>query len=80
MPLSSTTAPPTDRKIPRYHDELGTGSVFAYRYRGKDPEHRDNVGLRARERQVPLVYFFGTDEGRYEAIQPVYVVGEGLRA
>jgi putative restriction endonuclease len=71
MPLSITTAPPTDRKIPPYDDELGTGGVIAYRYRGKDPEHRDNVRLRtAMERQVPLVYFFGTDEGWYEAIWP----------
>jgi putative restriction endonuclease len=54
MPLSITTAPPTDRKIPPYDDELGTGGVIAYRYRGKDPEQRDNVGLRtAMERRVP---------------------------
>ncbi len=77
MPLSITTAPPTDRKIPPYDDELGTDGVIAYRYRGKDPNHRDNVGLRtAMERQVPLVYFFGTDEGWYEAIWPVFVVGD----
>jgi hypothetical protein len=37
-------------------------------------------GCGARERQVPLVYFIGTDEGWYEAIQPGYVVGESLRA
>ncbi len=77
MPLSITTVPPTDRKISPYDDELGTDGLLAYRYRGKDPFHRDNVGLRlALMRHVPLVYFFGTVEGWYEAIWPVYVVGD----
>jgi putative restriction endonuclease len=67
MPLSITTTPPTDRKFPPYNDELGREGQIAYRYRRhQGPNHRDNAGLRkAMERQVPLVYFFGTDEGWY---------------
>jgi putative restriction endonuclease len=75
MPLSITTAPPTDRKIPPYDDELGRGGVIAYRYRGKDPEHGTMSGCgQPWNVRFPLVYFFGTDEGWYEAIWPVYVV------
>jgi len=79
MPLSVTTAPPTVRKVPPYDDELGTDGFLAYRYRGSDPNHRDNVGLRlAPERHTPLGYFFSTLESFktswYEAIWPVYVV------
>jgi len=58
MPLSITTVPPTDRKISPYDDELGTDGLLAYRYRGKDPFYRDNVGLRlALMRHVPLGVF-----------------------
>ena len=39
--------------------------------------HRDNVGLRtAMLRNSPLAYFFGIVPGRYEAIWPVFVVGD----
>jgi putative restriction endonuclease len=76
-PLSITTAPPTDRKDAPYDDELGEDGVLSYRYRGTDPSHRDNVGLRlARKLGLPLVYFVGTVEGWYEAIWPVYVLDD----
>jgi putative restriction endonuclease len=77
VPLSITTAPPSTRKPSSYDDQLAQSGVLAYRYRGTDPMHRDNVGLRlAMMRNTPLVYFFGIVPGRYEAIWPVFVVGD----
>jgi putative restriction endonuclease len=77
LPLSITTAPPSDRKPAAYDDRLEQNGVLAYRYRGADPMHRDNVALRlAMLRNAPLVYFVGMVPGRYEAIWPVFVVAD----
>ncbi len=60
-----------------YDDRAGSDGRFLYAYRGTDPVHRDNVGLReAMIRRVPLVYFFGLLPGRYLAAWPVFVVGD----
>jgi putative restriction endonuclease len=70
-PLSITTAP----RGP-YADNFASG-LLRYAYRGIDPEHPDNRGLRrAMERQLPLVYLYGLEPGRYMAVWPVYVVGD----
>jgi len=51
--------------------------LLRYRYRGQNPDHPDNVGLREAMRQrVPLVYFHGIVEGKYEAEYPVFIVGD----
>lgn len=70
MPISITTSPNTP-----YDDELRDGGgEIGYRFRGKNPDHRDNVGLvRAMKTQTPLVYFLGTRKGSYLATYPVYV-------
>jgi len=48
-----------------------------YRYRGEDPDHRDNRGLRrAREERVPLVYFHAVAKGAYVASWPAFVVDD----
>lgn len=47
---------------------------FIYKYRGTDPNHRDNVALRrAMEFQRPLLYLVAVDPGVYDAVFPVYV-------
>lgn len=70
VPLSITTAPDGP-----YDDAFGDDGLLRYRYRGKDPNHPDNRGLRAAmERRVPLVYFHGVARGRYVAAWPVFVV------
>jgi putative restriction endonuclease len=77
MPLSIMTAPESPRKPRPYDDSVGVGGVIHYKYRGLDPAHPDNVGLReAMRRQVPLVYFVGLVPGRYYAEYPVFVVGD----
>ena len=72
LPLSITTAP----KGP-YDDYFGNDNFLLYRYRGTDPNHRDNVGLRkifALKR--PLVYLHGIEPGKYLATYPVYIIGD----
>jgi len=77
VPLSITTVPPVPNRPRPYDDNFGETGVLSYRYRGTDPDHRDNVGLRlAMERQTPLIYFHGIVQGLYEPAWPVYVVGD----
>lgn len=77
VPLSITTVPVVEGKPRPYEDEVGPNGLILYRYRGSDPNHRDNVGLRlAMQRQVPLVYFYGIVPGEYLAIWPVFVMGD----
>lgn len=71
-PLSITTAPSGP-----YDDDFNPDGLLLYRYRGTDPGHRENVGLRvAMEQRIPLVYFHGVVPGKYLPAWPVYVVGD----
>ncbi len=77
MPLSITTAPRIEGRTPPYADEIRKDGNIVYRYRGTDPQHHENVGLRlAMQRQVPLIYFHGIVQGKYFAEWPVYIVGD----
>jgi len=77
LPLSITTAPPSPRKPAAYDDRIEEDGVIAYRYRGTDPMHRDNVALHlAQFRSTPLIYIRGLVPGRYAASWPVLVVGD----
>ena len=62
----------------RYNDAWDASAQrLLYSYRGTDPMHRDNVGLRrAMRERVPLVYFIAIEPGRYVAQYPVFVVGD----
>ena len=72
VPLSITTSP----KGP-YDDAIGSDNLLRYRYRGTNPGHPDNVGLRvAMRNSLPLAYFHGVVPGRYLAMWPVYVIGD----
>jgi len=72
FPISITTVP----KGP-YDDYFGKDNFLIYRYRGTDPNHRDNVGLRKIfELKRPLVYFHGIEPGKYLATWPVYIIGD----
>ena len=63
-----------------YDDRAGDEGRFLYAYRGTDPNHRDNAGLRElMRRRIPLVYFFGLLPGRYLAAWPVFVVADEPR-
>ena len=75
-PLSITTVPSGP-----YDDSFGPDDLLRYRYRGTNPQHPDNRGLRlAMERRLPLVYFHGIVPGKYLATWPVFVVGDDPRS
>ncbi len=73
LPLSITTSP----NSPYDDNYLANDGFLYYRYRGTNPEHHDNVGLRKTFELVrPLVYFHGFEPGKYLAIYPVYIIGD----
>lgn len=75
MPLSITTVPEVEGREKPYDDSFDASGFLLYRYRGEDPAHADNRGLRlAMNRRVPLIYFKGLVPGRYTYAWPVYVV------
>ena len=76
IPLSITSAPGGP-----YDDAIGQDNLLRYKYRGRDPNHRDNVSLRvALQNSLPLVYFHGIvpdlRQGRYMTMWPVYAVND----
>ncbi len=72
IPLSITTSPRSP-----YPDRFDHGGLLSYAYRGENPFHHENVGLReAGKRKIPLVYFHGILPGKYLAAWPVFIVGD----
>jgi putative restriction endonuclease len=72
LPISITTSPESP-----YDDSFGEDGLIRYKYRGTDPNHRDNVGLRLlMERRIPLIYFHGIIPNRYLTIWPTFIVGD----
>ncbi len=68
-PLSITTVPSGP-----YEDSIDHNGVLRYRYRGTDPNHSDNAGLRAvMNGRLPLAYFHRIARGRYLAAWPVHI-------
>lgn len=77
MPLSITTAPVREGEARPYNDDVDDHGLLNYRYRGTDPSHHENVGLRlAMQRRAPLIYLFGVVKGEYMPVWPVRVVGD----
>jgi putative restriction endonuclease len=75
MPLTITTVPVIEGRERPYEDEMDENGLLLYRYRGTDPSHRDNAGLRlAMRRAVPLIYLFGVVRGEYMPVWPVFIV------
>ena len=69
LPLSIYTRPDGP-----YPDFIMDDGFLVYRYRGTDPNHRDNVGLRtAMHKRTPLVYFYRVEKGKCLAEWPVYI-------
>ena len=72
LPISITTVPTGP-----YDDEFGYDGLLLYRYRGTDPNHRDNVGLRrAMQLGIPLIYFHRIMPGKYLPAWPVFIVAD----
>lgn len=74
LPISITTSPNSP-----YDDGFTEELFLKYRYRGTDPMHPDNVGLREVYRQrIPLIFFHGIVPGKYLANWPVYIIGDDM--
>lgn len=72
IPISITTIPNGP-----YDDGYLSDTLMQYRYRGTDPQHRDNRGLReAMQQRIPLIYFYQVVKGKYLALWPVFIVGD----
>lgn len=58
-----------------YDDAFNSEDLLLYRYRGTDPKHPDNQGLRqAWFDNKPLVYFHQLVPGKYLAVWPVFII------
>ena len=70
LPLSIRTA------VEGPYDDRASGEGrFLYAYRGTNPAHTDNAGLRElMRRRVPLIYFLGLVPGRYLPAWPVFII------
>ena len=71
-PISITTA----LKGP-YDDSFGNDMLLRYRYRGADPNHHENRGLRyTMAHALPLVYCLAIVPGKYWVKWPVFIVAD----
>ena len=60
-----------------YADEVGSDGLLRYKWRGDDPNHYVNVGLReAMRQQAPMIWFFGVGVARWQPVFPIYFVDE----
>ena len=77
LPLRISTVPIVEGQERPYEDKIGEDGLIRYRYRGTNPDHHENVGLRnAMARQTPLIHFIGVVPGQYIALWPVFIVGD----
>lgn len=75
LPISITTTADSP-----YDDAFTKENFLKYRYRGTDPYHPDNVGLREiMRKQIPLIYFHGIVKGKYLATWPVYIFHDSIQ-
>ncbi|MCX2966279.1 HNH endonuclease [Gordonia aquimaris] len=75
--LSIRTVYSPDEARRPYADEIGDDGSITYKWRGDDPSHPENRGLRrAMELGQPLIWFFGVGTALYKPIYPIYVVRE----
>lgn len=60
-----------------YDDSDEDKGIFIYKYRGTDPYHYANIGLRKLMNQkIPLIYFHQIDVNKYLVTWPVYLINE----
>ena len=73
-PLSITT-------IPGSYEDINTQDGFLkYKYRGIDPNHPDNKGLRSLiTLRKPLIYFLSIIKGKYLVTWPVYIINDNIK-
>jgi putative restriction endonuclease len=58
-----------------YADKMTDDGFLTYKYRGDNPNHRDNIGLRlAMETKTLLIYFASLSPGKYMASFPAFII------
>jgi putative restriction endonuclease len=58
-----------------YDDGISPDGILIYKYRGNNPNHRDNIGLNtAFLNRTPLVYFNAISPGKYQAVWPLFIM------
>ena len=58
-----------------YKDGFDAEGFLVYHYRGSDPGHRDNLGLRqACNTRTPLVYFHAIAKALYVPVWPIFIM------
>lgn len=73
LPISITSI--LDGTYPDSIDEKS--GIIDYRYRGINPNHPDNAGLRElMKNNIPLIYFHNIGENKYVPMWPVYIVAD----
>jgi len=71
-----TVYAPSAEKRP-YDDDVGEDGLLRYKWRGDDAGQAENRALRAAmEQRVPLIWFFGVGQARYQPIFPIFLVAE----
>ncbi|TDD80863.1 HNH endonuclease [Actinomadura darangshiensis] len=74
--LSILTTYTSDGQRAPYEDALGSDGFLRYKYQG-NPEHYTNRGLReAHTLRVPLIWFFGVQQGMYLPFYPVWIIAD----
>lgn len=64
----------------KYEDMHTPDGFLKYKYRGTDPNHPDNVGLRKLiSLRKPLIYFLSIVKGRYLVTWPVYIINDNIK-
>ena len=75
LSFRTTFTPPS--QVPPYHDAEGPDGLLRYKYRRDDRGAAENEALRrALQQRLKLVWFFGVAPGVFQAIYPVWVVGD----
>lgn len=75
--LSILTTYTSEGKRAPYDDALGSDGFLRYKYQGADPQSYTNRGLRdAYTLRLPLIWFFGVQQGVYLPFYPVWVIAD----
>ncbi len=75
--LSITTAAPRSGRERPYADDEGQDGLHRYKLRSDQRGSAENEGLRAAMiAQRPLIWFYGVQPSVFNAISPVYLIGE----
>lgn len=63
------------------YEDINTPDGFLkYKYRGTDPNHTDNKGLRSLiALKKPLIYFLSIVKGKYLVTWPVYIIDDNIK-